>query len=327
MSTLAMHALPYPAIIEGLTVRCPRCTGPLVKVTEDRPTLTCIECHFPMEYTDGIWHALPIERATYYARFIRDYEAIREAEGRGSRDGSYYLSLPMVDRSAKNAEQWRIRATTYEFLLKNILPRIRASSQSHPRVLDIGAGNGWLSYRLSQTGLRPVAIDLLINEMDGLGAAAHYDRHLPQPFLRVRAESTRVPFTDGQFDAVIFNASFHYAESYERTLREALRCLRTGGLLIIADSPWYSREESGGLMIAERRTHFFNRFGTFSDSIRSQEFLTDQRLEQLALKFSLEWERHNPFYGFHWLFRPLRAKLKNQREPSRFCIFTAKKPA
>jgi ubiquinone/menaquinone biosynthesis C-methylase UbiE len=315
------------ATIDELRLRCPRCAAALDPTADTTPGFSCFECHFPIVHRDGIWHALPIERVTYYSKFIKDYEAIRAAEGRGSRDSSYYLDLPVVDHSDNNADQWKIRARTYKFLKRRVLPNIGSDSRSHARVLDIGAGNGWLSYRLAQMEMRPVAVDLLTNDMDGLGAANHYDAYLSRPFLRVRAECSRLPFCDAQFDAAIFNASLHYSENYEQTLREALRCLKIGGTLIIADSPWYSCEESGRQMLTERRPHFFNRFGTFSDSIRSQEYLTDDRLNQLARSFALRWERHTPFYGLRWSLRPLLAKLNHQREPSIFRIYVAKKQA
>jgi len=151
-----------------------------------------------------------------------------------------------------------------------------------------------LSFRLAQKAFSPVAIDLLVNDHDGLGAATNYENHLPEMFPHFQAESTKLPFTDGQFDAAIFNASFHYAESYENCLREALRCLKKGGLIIIADSPWYSQEKSGERMLAERRTTFLNRFGTLSNSIPSLEFLTDDRLARLELAFGIRWNRHTP---------------------------------
>ena len=90
-----------------------------------------------------------------------------------------------------------------------------------------------------------------------------------------------MPFQDEQFDAVIFNASFHYAEDYVATLREALRCVKTGGMVIISDTPWYSCDESGRRMVAERRSSFLERYGTASDSIKSLEYLTDERLRTL----------------------------------------------
>ena len=39
-----------------------------------------------------------------------------------------------------------------------------------------------MSYRLSQMGFHPVAVDLLINDQDGLGAATHFEKQLPSLF-------------------------------------------------------------------------------------------------------------------------------------------------
>ena len=69
-----------------------------------------------------------------------------------------------------------------------------------------------MSFRLGGAGYHPVAVDLLTNDRDGLGAAEHYRQHLPEIFPRFQAELARLPFQNEQFDAVIFNASFHYAE-------------------------------------------------------------------------------------------------------------------
>jgi SAM-dependent methyltransferase len=209
--------------------------------------------------------------------------------------------------------------------MKHILPEIQATAKADARILDVGAGNGWLSYRLTLMGLRPVAVDLLVNEKDGLGAAKHYRMHLPNMFPRFQAESTRLPFGSALFDAVIFNASFHYAESYTATLLEALRCLKTGGTIIVADSPWYSNKTSGEQMLAERRTAFLSRFGTSSNSIPSQEFLTDDCLEDLEARLGLQWKRHTPFYGVRWTMRPWIARWHGRREPARFRIYTARK--
>lgn len=315
------------AALDSFELRCPRCRDAFIASDTDDDSLLCMGCRFPMEFKGGVWHALPVERATYYARFIRDYEAIRSAEGRGSSEDSYYLALPFAPHTDRNAAQWKIRARTYRYLSRKLLEPAQSASRHSIRILDIGAGNGWLSYRLAKAGMTPVSVDLLTNDTDGLRAARHYDAHLKQPFLRIQAESDRLPFCDSQFDFAIFNASFHYAEDFTRTLRESLRCLRVGGKVVIADSPWYGKEESGWQMLVERRSQFFNRFGTFSDSIKSQEFLTDQRLGQLAEQLGLEWERHVPFYGFRWSLRPWVAAIRRRREPSTFRIYVTTKSA
>lgn len=182
-----------------------------------------------------------------------------------------------------------------------------------------------MSFRLAMAGYCPVAIDLLINHHDGLGAAEHYRSELPELFPRVQAELERLPFQDEQFDFAVFNASFHYSENYAATLREALRCVRSGGAAIISDTSWYSREESGKRMVSERRATFLRRYGTASDSISSLEYLTDDRLRALEEELSIRWTIHSPRYGWKWAMRPLAARLRQQREPSRFYIYEARK--
>ena len=111
-----------------------------------------------------------------------------------------------------------------------------------------------MSYRLALRGHLPVAVDLLTNEQDGLGAAINYTRAVDPLFPRVQAELERLPFPSFGFDLVIFNASFHYSEDYECTFAEALRCTRRGGVVVIADSPWYAKEESGERMVEKKGT-------------------------------------------------------------------------
>lgn len=300
----------------GVRPQCPRCAAGL-------NTLDCPSCGFRMRISDGIIHALPPDRAAHYARFIHDYEKIRAAEGRGSEEDFFYLGLPYTDSTGRNHGQWRIRARSFAYLLNDILKK---NSQINGRwLLDLGAGNCWMSYRLALAGFCPFAVDLLTNPHDGLGAAEHYRRHLPALFPRIQAELSALPFQSGQFDAAIFNASFHYAENEEAALSEALRCVRHGGIVVICDTPWYSREESGRRMVSERRATFFQRYGTPSDSIQSIEYLTDDRLRSLEKRLGIQWTVHSPRYGFKWTMRPLIARLHDRREPSRFRIYVARK--
>ena len=299
----------------GICLRCSRCMTGIAD-------LKCQNCGFALRYVHGILHALPPERVVHFARFVEDYERIRDAEGRGSASDDFYLGLPYNDNSGKNSQQWRIRARTFDYLVNRILkPRFPAGS----KILDLGAGNCWLSYRLSLAGFRPFAIDLLTNGRDGLGAAEHYRDYLPVFFPRLRAELIRLPFQDAQFDVAVFNASFHYAEDYETVLREALRCTRDGGIVIICDTPWYSSDASGRRMIAERQANFLTQYSTSSSSIDSLEYLTDERLSILGKRLSIEWTIHSPGYGLQWALRPILAKLRNRREPSRFRVYVAQR--
>jgi SAM-dependent methyltransferase len=309
---------------DALSVRlqCPVCRKSLFHNRSELSFL-CNECGFLMSHTNGILRALHPERERHFSRFVREYEAVRAREGRSSSSPDFYLSLPYKDLTKRNSWQWQIRARTFRCLEKRILPAIERARPDGCDVLDIGAGNCWFSYRMVLRGHRPVAVDLLDNDADGMGAAKHYFSHLPSPFPRFQAEMDHLPFASAQFDIVVFNASFHYSVDYGRTLGEALRCLRRPGIVVIADSACYARDESGQAMLAERRAAFQKQFGFASDSIPSLEYLTPVSLNNLEQTFSLHWNRIKPWYGWKWVMRPWKARLLRRREPSRFHLLWA----
>ena len=283
----------------------------------------CGECGFETWNVHGVWRALPPRRHLYFQRFIADYEKIRKAEGRGSDSAEYYLALPYRDLSGQCEWQWRIRSASFRCLEKELLPKCEQRSGRSLRVLDLGAGNGWLSYRLALRGYDCVAVDLLDNAFDGLGAVRHYVHALRSPIWAVQAEVDHLPFADRQFDLAIFNASFHYAEDYARTLAEVIRCLRRGGCVVIMDSPWYERDESGRAMVLEKHAGFEHQHGTRSDSIATLEYLTPERLTALERSCGIQWQYVEPWYGLQWALRPWKASLQGKRAPSRFRLYWA----
>jgi SAM-dependent methyltransferase len=309
----------------SILLMCPQCGGTLRPLNRtwniQDAVIRCASCDSATECKAGILRALSAERAAHFSRFITDYETVRAAEGRGSATAEFYLGLPYQDISGHNTNQWKIRARTFRYIEEKIIAAIAAVAQRPLNILDIGAGNCWMSYRLALKNHLPVAVDLLTNDRDGLGSAVHYASILPTLFPRVQSESDHLPFRSGSFDLVIFNASFHYSEDYHKTLAEALRCTVFGGTVLIADSPWYSSEDSGRQMLVERGAQFTARYGFPSDSIKSLEYLTDRRLQSLESEFGVKWKIHKPFYGAHWALRPLRARLARRREPSRFNIY------
>jgi SAM-dependent methyltransferase len=315
----------------GLVLRCLECGGDLDEILplallQPAPEVRCSRCAAELQQRDGIWEALPAKRAAHYERFIREYEIVRTNEGRGSKDAPFYLVLPYRDLTRRNEWQWRIRGRSFVYLERKIFADLERRRDRPLVILDLGAGNCWMSYRLALRGHLPVAVDLLTNEFDGLGAATHYLRELREPFPRFRAEADRLPLADKQCDVAVFNASFHYSEDYSRTLGEAIRCLRPGGTIVIVDSPWYSKGEFGQKMVAERREEFRKRFGFPSDGLASLHYLTDERLNALSKRFGIRWTVYCPWYGLRWAARPWAAKLKGRREPAEFRIFTAERP-
>ncbi len=310
-----------------IALQCPCCGYGIGEVSgsgESNPDrLVCGGCLRQVRQEDGVWNALSPEREEYFRTFVSNYEAVRAAEGRGSRNAEFYLALPDRDLSGRNQSQWNVRRCTFKCIETKVLPALERTRNSRLDVLDLGAGNCWLSYRLALRGHRPVAVDLLANSMDGLGAASHYRTRVPQLFPRFRAELDRLPFEDSQFDVAIFNASFHYSENYAHTLKEALRCLRRDGSVVVADTAWYSSEASGLKMLEERKSRFQSVYGFASDTVSSLEFLTDERVADLQKELGIRWRTYQPSYEWRWRIRPLVAKFRRRREPARFRVYVA----
>jgi SAM-dependent methyltransferase len=164
-------------------------------------------------------------------------------------------------------------------------------------------------------------VDLLTNPLDGLGAWVHYDAG----FVPVQAEFEHLPFQARQMDFAVFNASLHYSTGYEKTLGEAWRVVRPGGILVIVDTPIYHRAESGEQMVREREAHFKEVAGFASDALASENFLTDERLAALGRTLGVRWHAHTPGYGLEWALRPWKARLRGTREPARFAVVWAEK--
>ncbi len=188
-------------------------------------------------------------------------------------------------------------------------------------IVDLGAGVGWLSRRLTELGHHPCSIDISVDDADGLGAARHYEPAWPL----IQAEFDHLPFSDATADVVLYNASLHYSTDYRVTLREALRVLRPGGAVVVLDSPIYHRDESGRRMAAERHADFEKRFGTASNAMPSVEYLTWGMLDGLANDLDLKWETYRTWYGWKWAMRPVVARLKRKREPSRFAVLVGRR--
>jgi SAM-dependent methyltransferase len=249
------------------------------------------------------------------AQFVREYRTVRRAEGWGSVDPAYYAALPYRDLTGRYAEIWRIRARSYDVFVDRVL-RPLESQATCLAVLDLGAGNGWLSSRLVRRGHHTIAVDVLDDPLDGLRAIRQYvDQHRPAPLL---AEFDHLPLASDAFDLAVFNASLHYSSDYRRTLGEALRVLRRRGTLVILDSPMYSDPTSGQRMVQEREARFLQTYGFASNALDCEHFLTPTRLADLSAALGLRWRLHTPRLDpLTWARRQING-LRARREPARF---------
>lgn len=145
---------------------CPACKSNLIYISDSR--LYCAVDDFYFHQQDGIWRFLLPDRSSYYKAFIEDYEFIRNQEKRGSTEPEYYRSLPYRDLLKQKEHGWSIRAQSFNGFIQQVL---KPFEKEHPfplTILDWGSGNCWLSNRLSVRGHAAAAMDILVNNMDGL---------------------------------------------------------------------------------------------------------------------------------------------------------------
>ncbi len=295
-----------------MNLACPRCHALLEET--DAFTKRCPNDGLTFHQVDDIWRMLLPEREAHFARFVSDYETVRRAEGRGSKDTSYYRTFPY-----HNSADWKIRARSFDAFMQTL--KVFERPLGSLNILDMGAGNGWLSNRLATRGHAVAAVDLTVNDFDGLGCHKFYETK----FTPIQAEFDHLPFADGSQDIVLFNASLHYSTDYEATLREALRALTETGLLVVLDSPVYRDPASGAEMVREREAQFSQRYGFASNSLGSENYLTYARLEELARALDISWKFVTPFYGLRWTLRPWVARALGRREPARFHVIVGKR--
>jgi demethylmenaquinone methyltransferase/2-methoxy-6-polyprenyl-1,4-benzoquinol methylase len=102
--------------------------------------------------------------------------------------------------------------------------------QAGQRVLDVATGTGLVAFALARRAeCRVVAID----QSEAMLAVAR-SRAAGDPTLRHRvtfvlAQAERLPFADGEFDALSFTYLLRYVDDPAATMRELARVVRPGG--------------------------------------------------------------------------------------------------
>jgi ubiquinone/menaquinone biosynthesis C-methylase UbiE len=108
--------------------------------------------------------------------------------------------------------------------------------QSFGRSLEIGAGTGYFSLNLLQTGIvrEAVCTDISPGMLDALRANA---QRLGLAVEAVATDAERLPFEDASFDLVLGHAILHHIPDLDRAFAEFHRVLRPGGTVVFAGEP------------------------------------------------------------------------------------------
>ncbi len=98
------------------------------------------------------------------------------------------------------------------------------------RVLDVAAGTGLVTAELARRGAgRVVALDQSEEMLSRARARAARTPALADRVTFVRGEAERLPFADGEFDALTFTYLLRYVDDRAATMRELARVVAPGG--------------------------------------------------------------------------------------------------
>jgi len=258
---------------------CPVCLAPL------SPSDDGLRC----SAEERVFHdfgGLPVLVRPEQEELIEDGEAFAMAWKRGewAPNRDEIMRLPYLRRLG-----WRQKARSLQALL------VLLGSPSGRRVGDVGAGTGWLSYRLSEAGFRCFATDISGDPEVGLGAAKIF-RATPYPFECAIATLDRWPFQSGSLDIAICNASLHYLPEIRPALSEALRVLRSNGVLIVMNEPVHEDPRSAKLASEDYSRHL-RALGGRGKLVDGHRHFVASELETELRRFFPFVRRVNPNYG------------------------------
>ncbi len=106
--------------------------------------------------------------------------------------------------------------------------RLAAVLRAHtpePSAIEVGVGSGRVAVPLAARGIRMTGVDISKQMLAKL-------RSKRTDVAAVLAEASRLPFRAASFDAAIFVHILHLVPDAEATLKETIRCLRPGALLL-----------------------------------------------------------------------------------------------
>src|SRR3954465_1500174 len=154
--------------------------------------------------------------------------------------GSHTLPLPAPHVEETRFGKWFLRTQTWrvhvlERAMTDLARLIPSRQPAYGVVIDVGCGSGYSLPRLAQRFLPRELIGVDIDP-EMLAVARRELERADVDARLIQSSSTQMPLPDGYADLLFCHQTFHHLVEQEAALKEFLRVLKPGGLLLFAES-------------------------------------------------------------------------------------------
>jgi len=167
-------------------------------------------------------------------KFEDNYIAARSRENRIYSDEEI-ARLPDTNPNHPHYKEWKIRKWSCKKLISYLESKGRKL-----QILEVGCGNGWLSYELSRIpGGKVIGIDINLTELKQAARVFHKSSKLKFVYGNFLSGILK----DITFDVIVFAAAVQYFPSLPELVNTCFEQLTQGGEVHIIDSPFYTAGE------------------------------------------------------------------------------------
>lgn len=194
-------------------------------------------------YENNIFYQKDFQRNN---SFEETYLKLRLKENRVHPDDVVKV-LPEFAADHPNKEEWKMRKSTLQKLVRFL------SASGTTSVLELGCGNGWLSYNLARSlNAQICAVD--VNEAELLQGARVFSHQENLCFVYSNIFSSI--FQSKKFDAIVLGSSVQYFQQLKDLLITLFNLTDSAGTIYIVDSPFYKTQTESDAAKNRSRKYF-----------------------------------------------------------------------
>jgi 2-polyprenyl-3-methyl-5-hydroxy-6-metoxy-1,4-benzoquinol methylase len=175
---------------------------------------------------DGIYEVIDAEERNKLNYFLTCFEEYRLSNNLVIKDESLYKNLPF----SLDTEEWKVRQKDILILEKKI------KDKNQLNILDVSSWNGWLSNYLSEKGHKVSALNLFIDEYDGLKSKKKYDT----TYLSFQINVEEIFRIKDKFDLIIFNRNWAFINNKQKVFNDAKKMLTANGEIVFTGLSFYN---------------------------------------------------------------------------------------